>query len=143
MKPPNRAPAMPSRIVTMKPPGSRPGINSLAITPTTRPNRIHDRIPIRFLLLQTVIASAKPTRMAEVPFPFEEAVSRRGLHLEEYSFVLEQPPFSLEAAAISNECARGSDDAVTGDHDGNRIGAVGGADGTHGRGCTDRGGDVQ
>ena len=30
-----------------EPPGIAPGINSLAITPTTRPNRIHNTIPIR------------------------------------------------------------------------------------------------
>src|SRR3712207_942029 len=48
MKPPSSAPAIPIRIVTMKPPGSRPGINSLAMMPTTSPNRIHDRIPISF-----------------------------------------------------------------------------------------------
>src|SRR5687768_14684890 len=51
MNPPIRAPAMPNRMVTMKPPGSRPGINSFAITPTTRPNRIHDRIAISVLPL--------------------------------------------------------------------------------------------
>jgi len=42
----NDAPAMPSRIVTIKPPGSFPGINSLAIAPTTRPTRIVERIAI-------------------------------------------------------------------------------------------------
>src|SRR4026207_958470 len=46
MKPPTRAPAMPSSIVTMKPPGSLPGIKSLAMMPTTRPKTIHERIAI-------------------------------------------------------------------------------------------------
>src|SRR5688572_22700086 len=36
---------MPSSVVTMKPPGSRPGINSFAITPTTSPKIIHPRMP--------------------------------------------------------------------------------------------------
>jgi hypothetical protein len=37
---------MPSSIVTIKPPGSLPGISNLAINPITRPNTIHDRIAI-------------------------------------------------------------------------------------------------
>src|SRR4026209_1796374 len=41
MKPPSSAPAIPSSIVTMMPPGSRPGITSLARAPTIRPNTIH------------------------------------------------------------------------------------------------------
>src|SRR5258706_16151787 len=44
--PPTIAPAMPSNIVTIQPPGSRPGISSLAIAPATKPKMIHDRIPI-------------------------------------------------------------------------------------------------
>ena len=40
MKPPITAPAMPSSIVTMNPPGSRPGISSLAIAPTIKPKTI-------------------------------------------------------------------------------------------------------
>src|SRR5262249_60878650 len=47
MKPPSKAPAIPSKTVTMRPPGSRPGVTNLAIIPTTRPKRIHDRIVIR------------------------------------------------------------------------------------------------
>src|SRR5690242_6715260 len=46
MKPPTRAPAIPSNIVTIKPPGSLPGINNLAMMPITRPNTIHERIAI-------------------------------------------------------------------------------------------------
>src|SRR5262245_53448619 len=45
-KPPSTAPAIPSSIVTMIPPGSRPGITSFAMAPTTRPNRIQPRMPI-------------------------------------------------------------------------------------------------
>src|ERR1043166_2273132 len=37
---PTNAPAIPSRIVTMQPPGSFPGISNFAIAPTTRPTRI-------------------------------------------------------------------------------------------------------
>ena len=37
MKPASNAPATPSSIVMMKPPGSFPGINSFAIAPTTKP----------------------------------------------------------------------------------------------------------
>src|SRR3954466_16307455 len=46
MNPPTSAPAIPSRIVTMNPPGSRPGMRSLAITPTTNPNKIHAMTPM-------------------------------------------------------------------------------------------------
>src|SRR5574339_423204 len=48
-KPPSRAPTMPSTIVTMMPPGSRPGINSLAIAPTIKPKTIQPRMPIAHL----------------------------------------------------------------------------------------------
>src|SRR5262245_29513446 len=41
MKPPSNAPAIPISIVTMMPPGSRPGITSLASAPTIKPNTIH------------------------------------------------------------------------------------------------------
>src|SRR5581483_10186942 len=37
---PTSAPAMPSRIVTMQPPGSLPGISNLAMAPMTRPARM-------------------------------------------------------------------------------------------------------
>src|SRR5688572_12270780 len=43
--PPRMAPTMPSSIVTMMPPGSFPGINSLAIAPTISPKTIHPRMP--------------------------------------------------------------------------------------------------
>src|SRR2546423_11272518 len=39
-KPPRTAPAMPKSIVTMKPPGSRPGITSFANAPTIKPKKI-------------------------------------------------------------------------------------------------------
>src|SRR5215470_576300 len=38
---------MPRSTVTMKPPGSRPGVRSFATTPTTRPKMIHPRTAIR------------------------------------------------------------------------------------------------
>src|SRR3954468_10577557 len=44
-QPPSSAPAMPSSIVTMIPPGSRPGITSLASAPTIRPKIIHPITP--------------------------------------------------------------------------------------------------
>src|SRR6476659_1211692 len=59
-KPPTNAPAMPSRIVTMKPPGSRPGVSSLAMTPITSPETIHDRIPMFCTLLSGADASERP-----------------------------------------------------------------------------------
>jgi hypothetical protein len=37
---PNNAPTIPMIAVTTTPPGSRPGINSFAITPTTNPKSI-------------------------------------------------------------------------------------------------------
>src|SRR5947207_1432022 len=43
--PPMRAPAMPSRIVTMNPPGSRPGMSSFAMTPTISPKTIQPSTP--------------------------------------------------------------------------------------------------
>src|SRR5947199_5956944 len=49
MKPPINAPAIPSRIVTMNPPGSRPGMTSFAMTPTIRPKTIQPSTPIRHL----------------------------------------------------------------------------------------------
>lgn len=41
---------MPSSVVRMNPPGSRPGVSSLAITPTTSPNRIQSTIDMIGLL---------------------------------------------------------------------------------------------
>src|SRR4051812_25025305 len=102
MKPPNKAPAIPSSIVTMKPPGSRPGINSFAITPTTRPNRIHDRIPIRLLLRHSRHCKHETniySRGSNCGPP------GRDLDLEEHAFVLEQPAFAFEPAAVAHERA--------------------------------------
>src|SRR2546426_9735047 len=48
MKPPTMAPAIPSRIVTTKPPGSFPGITSFAIAPTTSPKMIQLMMCITF-----------------------------------------------------------------------------------------------
>jgi hypothetical protein len=44
--PASKAPATPINMVTMIPPGSRPGINSLAIAPTTSPMIKVHRMPI-------------------------------------------------------------------------------------------------
>src|SRR5215204_5985859 len=44
MKPPTMAPAMTSRMVTMAPPGSRPGMMAFAITPAMRPKTIQPMI---------------------------------------------------------------------------------------------------
>src|SRR5262245_9567741 len=63
MKPPSTAPAIPSSIVTMIPPGSRPGITSFASAPTTKPKRIQPRIVISVCLhLQPrlPVASGRP-----------------------------------------------------------------------------------
>src|SRR3989442_1925415 len=49
-QPPSIAPTMPSTIVRMIPPGSLPGMISLATSPTTRPNTIHSRMSIGELL---------------------------------------------------------------------------------------------
>jgi hypothetical protein len=51
MNPPISAPAMPIRMVTIIPPGSRPGISSLAMTPTIKPKTIHPMIPNMFTAL--------------------------------------------------------------------------------------------
>src|SRR5215831_4534656 len=45
-KPPTRAPAMPSRMVTMMPPGSSPGMRSFATAPMIRPRTIITRKPV-------------------------------------------------------------------------------------------------
>src|SRR5262245_63535246 len=117
MKPPSRAPAMPRRIVTMNPPGSLPGVTSFAMIPTISPKTIHDRIPMRS--------------------SFDRIDSLQGRHqvLEERwafdAFMGEQPPFPVEAAAVSRELSVGSDDAMAGDDDGDGVGAVGRADGSH------------
>ena len=43
-QPPSRAPTMPSTIVTKMPPGSRPGITSLARAPTINPKMIQPKM---------------------------------------------------------------------------------------------------
>jgi hypothetical protein len=52
-KPPRRAPAIPRRIVMMHPPGSLPGMRSLAIIPATNPTKIQLR---RFIVKLQAIA---------------------------------------------------------------------------------------
>lgn len=46
-QPPTKAPAIPRRMVMNQPPGSLPGMMTLARTPATRPNMIHAINPIR------------------------------------------------------------------------------------------------
>jgi len=45
IQPPIKAPATPSNIVMMNPPGSRPGINSFASAPASPPMTIQAMIP--------------------------------------------------------------------------------------------------
>src|SRR6188472_3051710 len=45
-KPPRNAPTIPISIVTMIPPGSRPGMSALAIAPATSPSTIQARMVI-------------------------------------------------------------------------------------------------
>ncbi len=45
-KPATKAPAIPSKIVMKQPPGSRPGMRSFAIAPTTSPMMSVPRIPV-------------------------------------------------------------------------------------------------
>ena len=42
--PPTNAPTIPSIVVTMNPPGSRPGMRSFPMIPTTKPKKIHPRM---------------------------------------------------------------------------------------------------
>src|SRR5688572_25230578 len=85
-KPPMSAPAMPNRMVTMKPPGSRPGINSFAMTPTTRPKRIHERMPIGrppLSFCATSIATPVPTprqsrQLSRIALPEQDDAVRVG-----------------------------------------------------------------
>src|SRR4029450_9293907 len=55
-KPPTSAPAMPNRMVTIHPPGSRPGMRSLATAPTINPKMIHPMIPMRISFLRAPLA---------------------------------------------------------------------------------------
>ena len=78
-KPPSSAPTMPSTIVTMMPPGSRPGINSLAIAPTIKPKTIHPKMPISYLTMRVVSAPTTLRRASDVPTYFgSPALSPRG-----------------------------------------------------------------
>src|SRR5688572_30638112 len=49
-KPPRNAPTIPISIVTIIPPGSRPGISALAIAPATSPSTIQARMVISVFL---------------------------------------------------------------------------------------------
>src|SRR5262245_57888955 len=120
MKPPSSAPATPSSIVTMKPPGSRPGVKTFAIIPTTSPNTIHDRIPMSVLLAHRAWS----------------AIGSPGQTVREDAFVAEQPPLAVESAAVARQRPVGADDAMAGHDDGDRIRAVRRPDGPHRRGLS-------
>src|SRR3954468_10570771 len=127
MNPPMSEPAIPSSIVTMKPPGSFPGIRSLAIKPTTRPNTIHDRIAIArppFVPRGVAMQACDHSRNGRV--------GARSILKERQpaSLVFEQPAFALEATAVTREGAIRTDDAVARDDHGDGVGAVRGAYGT-------------
>jgi hypothetical protein len=60
-KPPRRAPAIPKRIVMMHPPGSLPGMRSLAIIPAAKPTKIQlSMFILGLLLLLEIVYFAKP-----------------------------------------------------------------------------------
>ncbi len=48
--PPSSAPALPNAMMMIDPPGSHPGIKSLATLPTTSPNRIQPNMCMAHLL---------------------------------------------------------------------------------------------
>jgi hypothetical protein len=59
IQPPTTAPAIPIKIVTIKPPGSLPGCNALAMAPATNPTIIHVKTPIvyYFIVLEKMKAT--------------------------------------------------------------------------------------
>jgi hypothetical protein len=60
-KPPRRAPAIPKRIVMIHPPGSLPGMRSLAIIPATRPTKIQlSMFILGLLLLLEIVYFTRP-----------------------------------------------------------------------------------
>src|SRR5205809_5460909 len=124
MNPPSSAPAMPSSIVIMNPPGSFPGVSSFAMMPTTSPNTIHDRIP-----------------MSMPPWPHGSLCKVFTNRLEQLrrddTFVDEKPAFAPEPAAVTGEAAVGSDDAMARHDQRDGVGAVGGAHRPDGRRLAD------
>src|SRR3954449_3298553 len=102
MKPPMSEPAMPSRMVTMKPPGSLPGIRSLAMNPTTSPNTIHDRIAIAHppFFLGCVLCNQTTIGAPSSPPSHQRQAA---------PFVFEKPALALETATIADEAATRSD----------------------------------
>src|SRR5262245_61114050 len=64
---------MPSSIVTMIPPGSRPGMTSLAMAPTIRPKMIQPRTPIMFTSGTRALQNAGPQLIVEDVEVFERA----------------------------------------------------------------------
>src|SRR5687767_9092730 len=96
-------------MVTMKPPGSRPGVTSFAIIPTTNPNTIQDRMPIELSsLLGGRCASRSPTK--ERP--------------ADHAFVSQEPLLAVESATVARQRPIGPDDPMAGDDDGDGVGAV-------------------
>src|SRR5678816_43137 len=118
MNPPSKAPAMPSSMVMTNPPGSRPGVTSFAIIPTTRPKTIHASIPITVLL-------APPGIRANERTSSEQAGA-------DDAFMLEQPLLTVEAAAIPRQPAVRTDDSVARNDNGDGIRAIGSPDGPDG-----------
>jgi len=54
----------------------------------------------------------------------------------------QQPLLAVETTTVTRQCSIATDDPVTGNDHGDRVRAVGGPDGTHGCGGTDRLGEL-
>src|SRR5262245_6856022 len=80
--PPSNAPAIPRSAVMTKPPGSFPGISSVAMMPTIRPKRTHPRIPNMMTSLITPLRNAQHlTRMDLVGIAEHISVELEELHI--------------------------------------------------------------
>src|SRR4051812_29760625 len=62
---------------------------------------------------------------------------RSGRHARKPRLVIQQPAFARQAAAVAGQRAIGPDDAVTRDHDGHGVRAVGQADGAASTGAAE------
>src|SRR5437016_13166269 len=69
MNPPNSAPAIPSAMVTMMPPGSRPGMTNLAIAPTIKPKKIQ---PSTIIIRHLRAVACKRRDMADGSHPWRQ-----------------------------------------------------------------------
>src|SRR5215213_5625402 len=67
MKPPTTEPAMPSRIVTMAPPGSRPGMMAFAIIPAIKPKTIQPIIANIFFSSDSQVTACAPEALGPKP----------------------------------------------------------------------------